>query len=58
MEQPLRNETSEDKIKHDQVNQNEFQNLDEYQIILEDDLDYCSVLDKYRSPRERNTGER
>ena len=43
---------------HNQVSQNEFENLEEYQIIQEDDLDYSSVRDRSRSPRERNTGER
>ena len=58
MEQPLQNETSEDEIMHDQMGQNEFENLDEGQIMQEDDLDYSSVRDRSRSPRERNTGER
>ena len=40
---------------YDQVDQ--FENWDEDQIIQEDDLDYCSVRDKSRSSRERNTGE-
>ena len=43
---------------HDQVGQNEFENSDEDQIKQEDDLDYNSVWDRSRSPRERNTGEK
>ena len=43
---------------HDQVGQDEFENSDEDQIMQEDDLDYSSVWDRSRSPRERNTGER
>ena len=58
MEQTLQNEMSEDEIMHDQVGQNEFENSDEDQIMQEDDLDYCSVRDRSRSLRERNTGER
>ena len=58
MEQPLQNETSEDEIMFDQVGQKEFENSDEDQIMQEDDLDYCSVRDRSRSPRKRNTGER
>ena len=58
LEQPLQNETSEDEIMHDQVGQNEFENSDEDQIMQEDGLDYSSVRDRSRSPRERNTGER
>ena len=57
MEQPLRNETSEDEIMHDQVGQSDFENSDENQI-MRDDLDYSSVWDRARSPKERNTGER
>ena len=45
---------SEDEIMHDQVSQSNFENLDEDQIMQEDDLDYSSVLDRSRSPRERN----
>ena len=54
LEQPLQNEMSEDEIMHDQ---SDFENSDEDQIIQEDDLDYNSVRDRSRSPRERNTGE-
>ena len=36
----------------------DFENLDEDQIMQEDKLDYSSVWDRSRSPRERNTGER
>ena len=43
---------------HDQVCQNEFENSVEVKIMQEDDLDYRSVQDRSRSPRERNTGER
>ena len=43
---------------HDQVDQNEFENSDEDQIMQKDDLDDSSVRDRCRSPRERNTGER
>ena len=49
---------SEDKIMHDQVGQNEFENSAEDQIMQEDNLDYSSVQDRSRSPRERNMGER
>ena len=42
---------------HDRVDQSEFENSDEDQIMQEDDLDYSSVQDRSRSPRERNTGE-
>ena len=56
LEQPLRNETSED-IMHDQESLNEFGNLDEDHIMYEDDPDYSFVWDWSRSPRERNTGE-
>ena len=41
---------------HDQEGQNEFENSDEDQIMQEDDLDYSSVRDRYRSHRERNKG--
>ena len=58
LEQPLQNKMSEDKIMHDQVCQNEFENLDEDQIMQEDDSDYSLVQDRYGSPRERNTRER
>ena len=58
LEQPLQNETLEDKIIHDQVGQNEFENSNEAQIMQEDVLDYSPVGDRSRSPRERNTGER
>ena len=58
LEQPSQNETSKDEIMQDQVCQNEFENSDEYQIMQEDDLDYSSVQDRSRSPRERNTEER
>ena len=57
LEQPLQNETPEDKIMHDQVGQNEFKNSDE-NWIMPDDSDYSLVQDRSRSPRERNTGER
>ena len=40
------------------MGQSEFENLDEDQIMQEDDLDYSSVQDRSRSPRERNMGER
>ena len=58
LEQPLQNETSKDEIMHEQVGQSEFENSDENQIMQEDDLEYSSVRDRSRSPRERNTGER
>ena len=58
LEQPLQSETSEDEIMHDQVGQNEFEDSDEDQIKQEDDLHYCSVQDRSRFPRERNTRER
>ena len=58
LEQPLQNEMSESKIMNDQKGQNEFENSREDQIMQEDDLDYSSVRDRSRSPRERNTGER
>ena len=45
-------------MMHDQVGQNVFENPDEDQIMQEDDLDYSSVRDRSRSPRERNTGKR
>ena len=43
---------------HYQADQNKFENLDENQIMQEDDLDYRSVRDRYRSLRERNKEER
>ena len=49
LEQPLQNETLEDKIMHDQVGQN--------QMMQKDEPDYSLVRDRSRSPRERNTGE-
>ena len=58
LEQPLQNEMLEDEIMHDQVGKNEFENSDEVKIMQEDDLDYGSVRDRSRSPRERNTEER
>ena len=58
LEQHLQNETSEDELMHDQVGQNEFENPDEDQLMQEDDLDYSSVWDRSRFPRERNTGEK
>ena len=58
LDQLLENETSEDKIMHDQVGQNEFENSDEDQEMQEDDIDYSSVRDRSRSPTGRNTGER
>ena len=39
---------------HDHVGQNEFENSDEDQIMHKDDLDYSSVQDRSRSPKERN----
>ena len=48
MEQPLQNETSEDKIMHDQVGQNEFENSDQDQIMQ----DYISVRGRSRSPEK------
>ena len=42
---------------HDHVGQSEFENSDEDQIMQEDDPDYSFVLDKSRTPRERNTEE-
>ena len=57
-EQPLQNESSKDKIMHDQVGQNQFENLEEDQTMQEDDPGYSSVQDRSRCPRERNTGER
>ena len=56
LKQPLKNETS-DETMHDQLGQNEFENSDKDQIMQEDDLDYSSVLDRSRSPKERITGE-
>ena len=58
LKRPIQNETSEDEIMHDQMGQSEFKNSDKDQIIQEDDLDYSSVRDRSRFPRERNTGER
>ncbi|CAE1172784.1 unnamed protein product [Acanthosepion pharaonis] len=58
LEQPLQNETSEDEIMQDQVGQNEFESLDEDQIMQEDAYDYSVAWDRSRSPRERNSGER
>ena len=55
LEQPLQNEMSKDEIMHDQVGKSEFENSDEDQIMQENDLDYSSVRDRSRSPRERNT---
>ena len=43
---------------HNQVGQNEFENSDEDQIMQEDNLDYSSVRNRSRSPKERNTGGR
>ena len=40
------------------MGQNEFENSDEDKIMQEDDLDYSSVQDKSRSPRERNTRDK
>ena len=40
------------------MDQNEFENSDEDQIMQEDNLDYSSVRDRSRSPRERNTRKR
>ena len=57
-EQSLKNETSKDEIMQDQAGINEFENSDEDHIMQEDDLDYSSVRDRFRSPRERNTEER
>ena len=57
LEQPLQNEWSEDEIMHDQVVQNEYENSDENQIMQEDDPDYSSGQDRFRSTKERNTGE-
>ena len=58
LEQPLKNEMSEDEIMHDQVSQSEFEDSDEDQIMQEDNLDYNTVRDRSRSTSERNTGER
>ena len=55
LEQTLQNETSEDEIMHDQLGKREFENSDEDQIMLEDDLDYSSVRDRCRFLREWNT---
>ena len=49
-------EASQDEIMHDLVGQNEFENLDEDQIMPEDD--YSSVRDWSKSPRERNMVEK
>ena len=49
---------SEDEIMQDQVGQNELENSDEDQIMQEDDPDYRSVRDRFRYPRERNTGDK
>ena len=43
---------------YDQVGQNEFENLDEDQIMQEDDPDYSLVWDRSWSPREINTREK
>ena len=43
---------------YDQVDQNEFENSDEDQIMQDNDPGYNSVWDRSRSPRERNAGER
>ena len=56
LEQPLQNETPEDEIMQDKVSQSELENSDEDKIMKEDDLDYSSVRNRSRSPRERNTG--
>ena len=58
LKHPLLNVMSEDEIMHDQVGQSEFENLDEDQIMQEDNLDYSSIWERSRSPRERNMGER
>ena len=58
LEQTLQNETLEDEIMHDQVGQSDFKNSNEDQIMREDDFDYSSVWYRFRSPRERSTGER
>ena len=57
MDQPLQNQTSKDEIMHDQVDQGEFENSNEDQI-MQDNLDYSSVWDRSRYPMKRNTGER
>ena len=57
MGRQIRNETSEDEMMHNHVGQSEFENSDEDQI-MQDVLDYSSVRDRSRSPRERNTRER
>ena len=43
---------------HGQVGQDEFENPKEDQIMKDDNLDYSSVWEIFRSPRERNMGER
>ena len=58
LEQPLQNEMSEDEIMYNQVDQSEFENSDEDQIMQEDNLDYSLMQNRSRSPRERNTGKR
>ena len=40
------------------MGQSDLENSDEDQIMQEYDLDYSSVWDRSRSPRERNMGER
>ena len=42
----------------DHVDQSEFENLDEDQIMQGNDFDYSSVRNRSRSPRERNTWNR
>ena len=49
---------SEDEIIPNQVDQSDFENSNEDQIMQEDYPDYSSVQDRPKSPRERNTGER
>ena len=50
----------EDEMMHDQVGQNEFENLDEDQIMQKNDLDYSSEWDRSTYPREKKKtgGER
>ena len=55
LEQPLQNEMTEDEIMHDQVGQNEFENLDEDQIMQEDNLDYRQVWISQRKKYRRET---
>ena len=50
LEQPLENETSENEIMHNQVGQNEFENLHDDQITQEDDPDY-PIYQPLRSDR-------